>query len=67
MRADLERITINLTPRSQKALASAMKLSDDSKTDVMNRAIVMLAYCLERDGELFIRRPDGETEKLVLL
>jgi hypothetical protein len=40
----LERVTVNLTPRSARALELATQLTGDSKTDVINRAIQVYAY-----------------------
>ncbi len=48
----LERITVNLTPRSSSALELAVELSGDTKTDTINRAIQIYAYLEKviRDG-----------------
>ncbi len=40
----LERVTVNLTPRSSKALEEVVGLTGDSKTDSINRAIQIYAY-----------------------
>ena len=40
----LERVTVNLTPRSAPALELATQLTGDSKTDVLNRAVQIYAY-----------------------
>lgn len=42
--SNLERVTVNLTPRSAHALSVAADLTDDTKTDVINRAIKVYAY-----------------------
>jgi hypothetical protein len=43
----LERVTVNLTPRSAQALELATQLTGDSKTDAINRAVQVYAF-LER-------------------
>jgi len=64
----LQRVTVNLTPRSVEALAEACKLTDDSKTDTINRAIQVYAYLqviVDGGGALYVRSdPDDELEKL---
>ena len=40
----LQRITVNLTPRSAAALELASQLTGDTKTDTVNRAIQIYAY-----------------------
>lgn len=55
---DLRRITVNLTPRAQEALEQAVKLTRDSKTDTLNRAIQVYAYLMniiQNEGEVFVR------------
>src|SRR5260370_35619363 len=43
-RGDLQRVTVNLTPRSGHALEMAVKRTGDSQTDTINRAIQVYAY-----------------------
>jgi hypothetical protein len=61
----LERVTVNLTPRSSAALALAAELTQDSKTDTINRALQVYAYLMhtvkengkimtEQDGEVYV-------------
>lgn len=40
----MERVTINLTPRGSGALKEAVSLTGDSKTDCVNRALLVYAY-----------------------
>jgi len=40
----LERVTVNLTQRSARALELATQLTGDSKTDAINRAIQVYAF-----------------------
>ena len=64
----LERITVNLTPRSSSALQLAVELSGDTKTDTINRAIQIYAYLekvLQDGGSIYVREQDGaEPERL---
>jgi len=64
----LERITVNLTPRSSSALALAAELCGDTKTDTINRAIQIYAYIeqVTRDGgSIHVQEQNGtESERL---
>lgn len=64
----LERITVNLAPRSRQALAEAMARSGDSKTDTVNRALQVYNYLEDlwrNDGVVYIRQAaGGELERL---
>jgi hypothetical protein len=64
----LERVTVNLTPRSSKALEEVVQLTGDSKTDTINRAIQIYAYIegvLHSGGSISVREtPDQEPERL---
>jgi hypothetical protein len=58
-RTSLERLTVNLTPRAAAALATAMALTGDTKTDTVSRALQFYAYfsqIWDDDGEVLIRR-----------
>lgn len=60
----LERVTVNLTPRSARALEFATQLTGDSKTDAINRAIQVYAYLehvLSEGGSVYAR-PAGDSE-----
>jgi hypothetical protein len=64
----LQRVTVNLTPRTSAALDEAVRLTRDTKTDTINRAIQVYAY-LERiiqdGGTVYVRDPgNGELERL---
>jgi hypothetical protein len=64
----LTRLTVNLVPRADKALTLATELTQDSRTDVVNRAIQLYAYVehvMSRGGE-FLVREDGKTSKILL-
>lgn len=66
-----EKITVNLTERSAKALETTAVLTAATKTDVINQALQFYAYVrqlLEDDGALYVREPGGsEKERLRLL
>jgi hypothetical protein len=64
----LERVTVNLTSRSSRALDEAVQLTGDSKTDSLNRAIQIYAYIervLQSGGSIHVRETsDSEPERL---
>jgi hypothetical protein len=64
----LERVTVNLTTRSSHALDEVVRLTGDSKTDSLNRAIQIYAYIeqvLQAGGSIYVRdAPDSEPERL---
>lgn len=61
----LERVTVNLIPRASRALEQAGRLTGDSKTDTINRAIQVYAYLEEvwaKGGSILARNGDDITE-----
>lgn len=68
---DLTKVTVNLIPRSTKALEEAATLMQDSKTDTINRAIQLYAFIIKKTrnegNDLCLITPDGEVHKLTLL
>ncbi|MFF4795614.1 hypothetical protein ACFY2M_39265 [Streptomyces sp. NPDC001276] len=62
------RITVNLAPKAATALDQAVKLTGDSKTDTINRALQVYAYLekvIQDGGTLFTRSADSnELERL---
>ena len=64
----LERVTVNFTARSSRALDEVVRLTGDSKTDSLNRAIQIYAYIeqvLLAGGSIHVREtPDAEPERL---
>jgi hypothetical protein len=64
----LERVTVNLTARSSRALEEVVNLTGDTKTDSLNRAIQIYAYIeqiLHAGGSISVREtPDQEPERL---
>ena len=54
----LERVTVNLVPRAQRALTRIAELTGDSKTDSINRALQvyeLLEEVLENGGSVYLR------------
>lgn len=64
----MDRITVNLTARSQEALTDAVARTGDSKTDTVNRALQVYNFLDElwrNDGAVYVRQqPGGELERL---
>jgi hypothetical protein len=67
----LVKVTVNLNPRAVDALDSACGRTRDTKTDTINRALVVYNLVLglvERGGgSLAVRDPDGGIERVHLL
>jgi hypothetical protein len=63
-----ERVTVNLTKKSSDALAEAVRLGQDSKTDTINKAhqVYALLQQVEADGgAIYLREKVGaEQERL---
>ncbi|WP_073487631.1 hypothetical protein [Streptoalloteichus hindustanus] len=61
-------MTVNLTPRSSKALEQTVALTGDSKTDTINRALQVYAFLeelMQSGGSVHVRQsPDGELQLL---
>ncbi len=66
-----ERVTVNLTQKSSEALADAVGLTRDSKTDSVNKALQLyglLQHVLANGGAVYIREAaDAELERLRVL
>jgi hypothetical protein len=66
-----ERITVNLTEKSSEALAEAIRVTRDSKTDCINKALQLYALLqsVQADGgALYMReKSDAELERLRVL
>ena len=58
-----ERVTVNLTTKAKDALYEVSHHTDDTKTDTINRALVIYAY-LERimreGGKVYVREAGSE-------
>jgi hypothetical protein len=66
----LERVTVNLTPRSSKAMELACQVTEDTKTDVINKALQVYAYLafLESgEGKVFTQEPGKKSARLKIL
>jgi hypothetical protein len=58
----LERVTVNLTGRSSRALEAATDLSGDTKTDIINRALQIYAFLENvraQGGSIHVRESAG--------
>ncbi|WP_117209941.1 hypothetical protein [Allorhizocola rhizosphaerae] len=68
--ASLTRITANFTPRAAGALERIAEKTGDSKTDILNRSVMVYEVVLEwlerGDGKVHVVFPDG-TEEVVRL
>ncbi|MFC4910520.1 hypothetical protein [Actinomadura gamaensis] len=56
-----ERVTVNLTAKGAAALTELMRLTGDTKTDVINRALSVYAYLegvIAKDGKVYVREQD---------
>jgi hypothetical protein len=67
---DAERVTVNLTPRSVRALRNVVGWTHYSKTDVINRALQVYEFVqqiMEDGGSVHVRQTqDGELERLTI-
>ncbi|MET0493992.1 MAG: hypothetical protein ABW000_12775 [Actinoplanes sp.] len=67
----LTRVTANFTPRAMAALEKVAGETGDSKTDVLNRAVMVYQTFLELtergNGSLQVLYPDGSKERLRFL
>lgn len=66
--AKIERVTVNLTQRAARALETLTKLTGDTRTDAVNRALQVHAYLeqtLAGGGVVQVRRsPESEFERM---
>jgi hypothetical protein len=66
-----QRVTVNLTQKTSVALTQTVATSNDSQTDVINKALQVYALILEvqqAGGVLYLRERDGaELERIRLL
>ncbi|WP_329105276.1 hypothetical protein OG792_32155 [Micromonospora sp. NBC_01699] len=67
----LVKVTVNLAPRAVDALDAACMRTRDTKTDTINRALVVYSVVLELmergGGSLTLQSPDGGTDRVHLL
>jgi hypothetical protein len=62
-----ERITVNLTVKSSQALEEAVELTDDTKTDTINKALQLWSHLqalIDRGGAVYFREPNGDLERI---
>lgn len=64
----LERVTVNMTGRASRALDLVTKLTGDTKTDTVNRALQIYAY-LEQitasGGSIYVKEAAGAALELL--
>jgi hypothetical protein len=64
--SSLTRITVNFTPRATEALEKLAVKTGDSKTDILNRAVMVLEVVVEAlergQGKVIVENPDGTKE-----
>ncbi|MFC8615535.1 hypothetical protein ACFT9M_03805 [Micromonospora purpureochromogenes] len=69
--SSLVRVTVNLAPRAVEALDQACEKTRDTKTDTINRALVVYNLVLELlergGGRLKLETREGETEIVHIL
>jgi len=67
----LTRVAANFTPRAMEALEALAAKTGDSKTDVLNRSVLVYQVFLELvergGGTLTVLNPDGSEEHLRFL
>lgn len=59
----LERVTVNLTERSSRALEEVVALRGESKTDAINRALQMYSLIeriLQSGGKVYVQEGDQQ-------
>jgi len=66
----MERITVNLNQRGAAALKAVMDLTEDSKTDCINRAVTIYAFIekvLSEGCSVLVQESDStEPQRLVI-
>ena len=64
------RLSVNLNPRASEALDEAAELTRETKTNVINRALLVYRYLhgvQDKGGVVYVREREGELERLRLL
>jgi hypothetical protein len=66
--SSLERVTVNLSPRSVAALDELVQITGDTKTDAINKALQVYSFLqtvMHQGGALYTREaPGAELERL---
>lgn len=69
--SSLERVTVNLAPRASDALEQLSRITGESKTDSINKALQLFAYLQQvqsEHGAIYVREPGSkELERLRIL
>ncbi|MGI8336072.1 hypothetical protein ACRYCC_39535 [Actinomadura scrupuli] len=70
-RPQMERVTVNLTARASEALRESVEVSGDTKTDTINRALLVYAFLqgvMREGGAVYTKSGDtGELERVRFL
>ena len=70
-RPHMERVTVNLTARASDALRDSVELTGDTKTDTINRALLIYAFLqsvMQGGGAVYTRGSDAaELERVRFL
>ena len=64
--SSLERVTVNLTPRTSEALEQLAQTTGDTKTDTINKALQVFAYLQELQhggGAIYVREPGSKEQE----
>jgi hypothetical protein len=67
VRAENERFTVTLIPTAVQAVATLMRLTGLSKTDVLNRSVQVYAFLAQQMAEgkeVLLRDKEGNTERV---
>ncbi|MFI9569512.1 hypothetical protein [Streptomyces rishiriensis] len=67
VRTESERFTVTLIATAAQAVATLMRLTGLSKTDVINRAVQIYAFLAQQMAEgkeIFLRDEEGNTERV---
>jgi hypothetical protein len=59
---------VNLIPRASRALQRLADLTEDSKTDIINRALQVYCYVEEttsNGGDIYVREPKDPEPRLL--
>lgn len=66
----LHRLTVNLTERAHEALEVTAKLTGRTKTDTVNRALIInqwLEQVIDDDGAIYVEEKPGELQKVKII
>jgi hypothetical protein len=66
----LHRLTVNLTEKANDALRETASLTKRSKTDTVNRALIINAWVekvLHNNGQIYVEEKPGEVQKVQII